>query len=166
MKRLSGLAVALFLIGSTWNAFAQPNDVVRIDKKTDIKVVYDVKVDEWDAGVGKALYYVRGLFEAYRKQGVPPEELHISIVVHGAPVYWLIDDEHYQWYREDPFATNPNEHVIASLISLGASVEACNSSMKGKGWKPEDLQPGVIAVHDGYTRLIELQQRGYSYIRF
>lgn len=38
--------------------------------------------------------------------------------------------------------------------------------MKGKGWTHKDLLPGVRVVHDGYTRLIDLQQRGYGYIRF
>lgn len=168
---LHAVVLALILVVPSLPAAAaahsdEAGSIVLIERKADIKVVYDVKEDEWDAGIGKALYYVRGLYEAYNKQGVPPEALKISIVIHGKPVYWLLDDPHYQWYTDDPFAVNPNAHVIESLLSLGASIEACNSTMKGKGWKPEDLQPGVTAVHDGYTRLIELQQRGYSYIRF
>ena len=36
----------------------------------------------------------------------------------------------------------------------------------GKGWSAQDLLPGVSVAHDVYTRIINLQQQGYSYIRF
>ena len=36
----------------------------------------------------------------------------------------------------------------------------------GKGWTADDLMPGARVVHDAYSRLIDLQQQGYAYIRF
>ncbi len=140
--------------------------IITIERKKDIKVVYDVKTNEWSAGIGKALFYVRGLYEAYRKQGVDPSELTISVVLHGPTVYWLLKDEAFQEYTRNPFDINPNHHVVESLLELGASIEACNSSMKSKGWFPDDLLPGVKVVHDAYTRMIELQYEGYKYIHF
>jgi intracellular sulfur oxidation DsrE/DsrF family protein len=50
--------------------------------------------------------------------------------------------------------------------TLRGSVEICHVTMKGKGWTAEDILPGVIIVHDAYTRLIDLQNRGWAYIRF
>jgi intracellular sulfur oxidation DsrE/DsrF family protein len=44
------------------------------------------------------------------------------------------------------------------------SVEICHSAMKSKGWKIADVLPGVAIVHDGYTRLIRLQNAGHAYI--
>lgn len=55
---------------------------------------------------------------------------------------------------------------MAELLQHGVSVEICNVTMRAKGFTPEDLLPGVVIVHDAYTRLIDLQQRGYAYIRF
>lgn len=140
--------------------------VVQIKKRQNIKVAYDVKEDVWDAGVGKALYYVRGLLIAYGSMGVLPKQLKISIVLHGPTVYWALNEATYQDRSEDPFAYNPNEHVIRQLIALGVSVEICNSTLKGKGWGRKNLLPGVTIVHDAYTRLIDLQHANYSYIRF
>ncbi len=140
--------------------------LITVQTRHDIRVVYDIKTDELQAGIGKALYYLRGLYEAYRKQGVPPQELHVSAVLHGPTVKWLLNDEAYQDYTGDPFAVNLNHHVVEQLIELGASIEACNVTMKSHGWTAEDLLPGVKVVHDGYTRMIDLQQRGYAYIRF
>lgn len=142
------------------------HNVITVETAKTIRIAYDVKDDEWDAGIGKALYYVRGLYEAYRKQGVAAEHLHVSIVLHGPTVYWLLNDEAYQNHTLDPFSVNPNSHAIEALTAVGASIEACHSTMKGKGWKHDDLLPDVRMVHDGYTRLIDLQQRGYAYIRF
>lgn len=51
--------------------------VINVEQHENIRVAYDVKDDVWDAGIGKALYYVRGLLEAYKDQGVaPPESAH------------------------------------------------------------------------------------------
>ncbi len=159
------LALGLFSPPPAW-AGQEADPIIRVEVRQDIRVVYDIKTDEWEAGIGRALYYVRGLYEAYAKQGVKPEQLHLSLVLHGPTVYWLLDDAAYQNHTGDPFAYNPNRQTVDELIHLGASVEACNSTMKGRGWKPADLLPGVKAVHDGYSRMIDLQQRGYGYIRF
>jgi len=140
--------------------------LIGIEKREHIRVVYDVRDDVWSAGIGKALYYVRGLVEAYRSQNVPPEKLHVSVVIAGKAAYWLLNDTAYQDYKNDPFAYNPNSQVVEELIELGVSVELCNATRKGRGWQTEDLLPGVKRVHDGYTRLIDLQQKGYAYIRF
>ena len=42
--------------------FALPlTPILDITKKTNIRVVYDVKDDVWDAGIGTGLYYVRAI---------------------------------------------------------------------------------------------------------
>ena len=146
-------------------ALVQPK-IVNITKKQNIRVVYDVKDDVWDAGIGKALYYARGLLESYKAFGVPQKEIHISIVLHGPTAYWVLNEATYRQFKNDEFAFNPNEHVIQGLLQHGVSVEVCNISLRGKGWTAADLLPGVTVVHDAYSRLIDLQQQGYTYIRF
>jgi len=140
--------------------------VVQIQKRKNIQVAYDVKDDVLDAGIGKALYYVRGLLESYKSMGVLPAQLHISVVVHGSAAHWLLQEGAYQQNENDPFAYNPNTQVVQELLDHGVSVEICHSTMKSKGWTADEILPGVIIVHDAYTRLIDLQQRGYAYIRF
>jgi len=140
--------------------------IIKITKKKNIRVVYDVKDDVWDAGIGKALYYARGLVEAYKALDVPAKEIKISIVLHGPTVYWALKDAPYREFKNDEFAFNPNEHVIQELLKHGVSVEVCNVTLHGKGWGADDLIPGVTIVRDAYTRIIDLQQQGYSYIRF
>ncbi len=145
---------------------SEESGLIGIEKREHIRVVYDVRNDDWAAGIGKALYYVRGLIEAYRSQGVPPRQLHVSVVIAGKAAYWLLDDAAYQDFKNDEFTYNPNKKVVEELIELGVSVELCNATKKARGWRDEELLPDIKRVHDGYTRLIDLQQQGYAYIRF
>jgi intracellular sulfur oxidation DsrE/DsrF family protein len=137
-----------------------------VERRQEVRVAYDIKDDVWEAGIGKALYYARGLIESYRAQGVPPEALRVSLVLHGPTAYWLVQDEPFRRQVGDPFAVNTNDKVVADLTALGVSVEVCGVTMRARGWTAADLLPGVVVVHDAYTRLIDLQQRGYAYIRF
>lgn len=49
-----------------------PRQMVTVDPNGVYRVVYDIHSDEQAAGISKGLYYARGLFEAFRKQGVKP----------------------------------------------------------------------------------------------
>ena len=140
--------------------------IINVTKKTNIRVVYDIKDDASEAGIGKGLYYVRGLLEAYKSQGISEKNLKISVVLHGPTVYWMLNENAYRQFKHDEFDFNPNEQVLRELLNHGVSVEVCNLTLRGKGWTADDLMPGVKLVHDAYTRLIDLQQRGYAYIRF
>jgi intracellular sulfur oxidation DsrE/DsrF family protein len=127
-------------------------------------VVYDIHSGETSAGISKGLYYARGLIEAYRKQGVPPKQLDIHLVLHGDAAKFMLVDETYQMAVNDLFAVNLNAKITQDLLNLGVSVEICHSVMNSMGWTADDVLPGVTIVHDGYTRLIKLQNDGYAYI--
>lgn len=139
---------------------------IEVDKNATYKAVYDIKENISQAGIGKALYYARGLLEAFKGQGVSPKQLDIHLVLHGDAAHWLLKDETYQVAIDDPFAVNPHDKVVNELLEHGVHVEICQVTMKAKGWKPEDVLPGVKIVHDGYTRLIQLQNKGYAYVGF
>lgn len=174
MNRLSKVVclTLVMLPVCTWrSATAQEvkpaNDrIIGVETRQNIHVAYDIKDNLLDAGIGKGLYYVRGLLESYKAVKVAPAQRHISVVLHGEAAYMLLNDEAYQEHTLDPFSANPNDQVVTELLDQGVSVEICYQTMKGKGWTAGDILPGVTIVHDAYTRLIDLQQRDYAYIRF
>lgn len=45
-------------------------------------------------------------------------------------------------------------------------LELCKSTMQSHGWTGKDVLPGVRIVVGAYPRIIDLQLRGYAYIRF
>lgn len=138
--------------------------MVKVDPQAHFRVVYDIHSGETAAGTSKGLYYARGLIEAYRKQGVAPAQLDIHLVLHGDAAKFLLIDDTYQRAVKDPFAVNLNAKITQDLLDMGVSVEICHSVMKSMGWAADDVLPGVTIVHDGYTRLIKLQNDGYAYI--
>ncbi len=142
--------------------------VLQVTKKTNIHVVYDIDTGQVTpgTGIGRGLYYVRGLLESYRKQGVMPKDLDIHVVLHGRAAPQALRDDGFAQVVGDPFAVNPNKALIRDLLDLGVKVEVCNVTLKAYGLLPEDVLPGVQPVFDAYTRLIDLQQRGYAYIKF
>ena len=162
--------IGLLLIAAVFAPIARavevvdPRPLVKVEPGNTYKAVYDIHESDLAAGVSKGLYYARGLIEAFGKQGVKPSQLDIHLVLHGEAAQFLLIDETYQKAVNDPFAVNLNAKIAQDLINLGVSVEICHSVMKSKGWKPADVLPGVTIVHDGYTRLVKLQNDGYAYI--
>jgi len=165
---LCAIGCALALAGpspaSAAGAAPEVRAMVKVDPRAHYKVVYDIHSTETEAGINKGLYYARGLIEAYRKQGVEPAQLDIHLVLHGGAAKNLLVDDAYQKAVDDLFAVNLNAKITQDLLDLGVDVEICHSVMRAKGWKPADVLPGVTIVHDGYTRLVKLQNDGYAYI--
>jgi intracellular sulfur oxidation DsrE/DsrF family protein len=138
--------------------------MVKVDPGAHYKVVYDIHSADIAAGISRGLYFARGLIEAYGKQGVEPKQLDVHLVLHGDAALVLLVDDTYRDAVGDPFAVNLNARITQDLLDLGVSVEICHSAMKAKGWTADDILPDVTIVHDGYTRLIQLQNEGYAYI--
>jgi uncharacterized protein len=68
-------------------------------------------------------------------------------------------------------AKEPLRHVsddaklkIKSMADYGVKFHACGNTMKALGWTKEDLYDFVEVVPVGAADLIELQEKGYSYI--
>lgn len=164
---LQALFAAFFALATAGAVAADPGParpMVKVEAGGHYRVVYDIHSDDMAAGISKGLYYARGLYEAFRKQGVAPGQIDARLVLHGDAAVMLLNDETYQTATGDPFAVNPNAKIVQDLLDLGVGVEICHSAMKAKGWKPADVLPGVTIVHDGYTRLVKLQNDGYAYI--
>lgn len=68
-------------------------------------------------------------------------------------------------------AKNPTRPVseeirqrVSSLSQYGVEFHACGNTMKALGWQKDDLLPFVKVVEVGASDLMELQEKGYSYI--
>ena len=166
-SRIFCTALCMFGLAASPLAGAASLDVrpmVKVDARAHYKAVYDIHSTEVAAGISKGLFYARGLVEAFGKQEVKSKQLDIHLVLHGDAAQFLLINDSYQQALGDPFAVNLNAKIVQDLLNLGLHVEICHSVMKAKGWTPDDVLPGVTIVHDGYTRLIKLQNDGYAYI--
>lgn len=156
--------IALFFTIS--NAKAQNPELKEINHKTNVTSVWEVNTDVWEEGVGAGLHYPSLLNARYKQQGLSKADYKISVVVHLAAGYWLLNDAAYQKHTGKP-GGNPNKELVAQLINDGLSIEICGVTMANNKWTADDLLPGVVILGMGaYARIVDLEKSGYSYIRF
>lgn len=167
--RCTAVAAALALLTAALlavNCGSDRGEPVGITIQQDVRVVYQVKTDEWREGVGSGLYQVRNLYRIYDDMGLRLRYIHLSAVFHGDAAYWMLTDEAYNEHR-GVSTGNPNRELIEELADdLGASIEVCSRSLKQHGWSEDDVLPEVTIVRAAYPRIIDLQLQGYAYIRF
>ena len=139
--------------------------VVGLQHDGPVRVVYQMTADEWKDGVGKGLLYLRNLHRGYIDAGVGADNLKIHAVFHGAAAVHLLTDSAWNGWQEDS-GGNPNTELIAELTRRGVAVELCDTRRVANGWSKADIHPDVILVGGAYQRIIDLQLRGFAYIRF
>jgi hypothetical protein len=54
---------------------------------------------------------------------------------------------------------------VEVLLTGGLRVDACQITMRRQSIKPEELIEGLTPIPSGVVRVMELQERGYAYIR-
>lgn len=154
--------VALFALTLTASA-AEP-EVIPIQVRENLRIVYQVTDDAAHEGVNKGLFYAIKLINTYQKQGIAPEQVHLHLVYHGTGIAAVVNDEARKRLGTD--TANQNAKILAELVKRGVQVELCENTMQQKGVKPSELMPGVKLVVGAFPRLIDLQLQGFAYIKF
>jgi intracellular sulfur oxidation DsrE/DsrF family protein len=117
-----------------------------------------IQVDQNDPAVmNLALNNAANVLEYYRSKG---EEVEVEVVAYGPGLHML---------RED---TSPVKDRIRRLSehSFPAAIKfaACNNTKEGmqkREGHPIEILPQATIVPSGVVRLMELQERGWSYVR-
>lgn len=161
MKRFLPVLSFLFLVA---NLPAAGQEVIPIQVRENLRIVYQVTDDQLHEGVNKGLFYARKLINTYEKHGISPDQIHLHLVYHGTGIAAVVNDEARR--RLDVATANPNGELLAELVRRGVQVELCENTMQQKGVKPAELMPGVKLVVGAFPRLIDLQLQGYAYIKF
>ena len=79
-------AVAIPIFYAMGTSKSKQTEPLDIKTKENIRVVYQIKTDEWKQGVGSGLHYVQKLYKAYQTMEIPAVELEIHAVLHGVRV--------------------------------------------------------------------------------
>lgn len=144
---------------------ADERSVLPLEHDGPIKAVFQVTKDEMKDGVHKGLYTLKNLHESYVKAGIDPKRINLRAVYHGDAADHLLTDEMWNRWRKTT-GGNPNTQILAELRDLGVSVELCDSRRIQNEWSKADVHPDVLLAPNAYQRIIDLQLRGYAYIRF
>ncbi len=54
---------------------------------------------------------------------------------------------------------------VEALLTSGMAMGACQLTMKRQSIKPEELIDGLVPIPSGVVRVMELEEKGYAYIR-
>ena len=152
------------LLALTISTSAAEPEVIPIQVRENLRIVYQVTDDVAHEGVNKGLFYARKLIKTYEKQGIAADQVHLHLVYHGTGIAAVVNDAARKRLGTD--TANPNGEILAELIKRGVQVELCENTMQQKGVKPTELMPGVKLVVGAFPRLIDLQLQGFAYIKF
>lgn len=164
MKHPTLLTALLFLAAITTVRAAEP-EIIPLQVRDNIRVVYQVSGDALQEGVDKGLFYARKLINTYGKQGIAAGQVHLHLVYHGTAIAAVVNPGARQRLKAAT-AGNPNRAILAELVQRGVQIELCEDTMRKKGVAPAELMPGVTLVVGAYPRLIDLQLQGFAYIKF
>lgn len=106
------------------------------------KAVFHIdEMEKWDLLLGNISNFLNGLHDDYL----------LHVVINAAAVSALLDEA----YQEK----------ISGLVQQQVCFECCQIALQGNGIDASYLPQGVHVVPSGIQRLIELQQRGFAYIK-
>ncbi len=99
----------------------------------------------------------------HARAGVNPEQIKLALVVHGPAGKDTLTSPAY---KARFGVENPNAPLLAALQSKGVRVVVCGQTAAHRGFRRDELAPGVEVALSAMTALVTLQSEGYQLISF
>ena len=124
------------------------------------KAVFDLAAYPGEVtAVNVRLESVARFLNMHGRNGVPVENMDLAIVVHGAAVKNLLNNDAYEArYKIE----NPNLELLTQLHAAGVSIYVCGQSASFGGVDKNELADGVQLALSAMTMLTVLQSDGYA----
>lgn len=136
-------------------AVASVEEAEPIAPDTVFKVVFSVSEAAAAGEISRRLETPARFLNMHVRAGVPQENIHLAVVVHGPAARDLLREPR-------PGETNPNAGLIAALLTHGVDIILCGQTAANLGLSPDDLLPGVRLSLSAMTAHALLQQDGYT----
>lgn len=127
----------------------------RLSAESVFKIAYDISKAGENGKVSRKLETPARFLNMHYAAGVPAENMHLAVVVHGGAHKDLLTDEARG-------SENPNAALIADLVAHGVTFELCGQTAAYYDVTEEDLLPGVRIGLSAMTAHALLQQDGYT----
>jgi intracellular sulfur oxidation DsrE/DsrF family protein len=113
--------------------------------------------------VNQTLNSAARFLNMHAQAGVPAEQLHLAMVVHGPAGRDLLNDD---VYRERFGTPNPNTPLLEELSRAGVRVILCGQTAAARNLPRDALAPTVEVALSAMTAFVLLQDEGYRLIPF
>lgn len=105
-----------------------------------------------------ALNSVARFLNMHARAGVPRDQIHAAVVVHGSAGWEVLD---HAAYRDRYGVDNPNAELIRELTDVGAQVILCGQTAASRGIPRDGLIDAVDVALSAMTAFLVLQEDGY-----
>lgn len=140
---------------SDYGPVAEISSAAPIPPETVFKVAFDVSEAGTAGEMSRRLESPARFLNMHVRAGVPLENIHLVIVVHGPAARDLMIEPR-------PGESNANAGLVAALVANGVEIILCGQSAANAGIEPESLLPGVRLSLSAMTAFALLQQDGYT----
>lgn len=144
--------------------FDAPHATEKPDPNMEYKVVIDVATGDNDKTAPfYSLVNVARLLNLHAMGGVPKEQMHVVLAIHGGAIYAALDNESY---KERFDVDNPHLELFEKLQKAGVKMFVCSQSLLGRDLDHERLAPGIQVATSMLTTLTTYQLKGYAALKF
>lgn len=139
--------------------FYQVPDAQTLAKNSHFKIAFDVSKQATEGELNFAFNSLARFINMHVDSGVPIDNIHLALVVHGGASKDLLADKYYQALY---MKTNANQALIKQLLAHNTEVYLCGQSATHFDVSADKLIPGVKLMLSAMTAHAYLQQQGYS----
>ncbi len=180
MNRIKSLALTITLLCISQLALAQgrinpaiesfggifdaPYATEKPDPNQQYKIVIDIATNDGEPDdIAYSLYNVARLMNLHVMGGVPKENMHVVLAIHGGAAYSVMNNEEYKKKYE---VDNPHLALFKELKEAGVQMFACSQSLKGRGIDHEKMAPEISVATSMLTVMTTYQLKGYAALKF
>ncbi len=138
---------------------ARVKDAPALPPDSQFKVAFDVAAAAAPGELNRALVSAARFLNMHAAHGVPAENLHLALVIHGGAVFDVASDA---VRAKKSLGENANTELLAELQRHGVRIQVCGQSAAHHGVAAADLLPGVQMALSAMTAHALLQQAGYT----
>jgi intracellular sulfur oxidation DsrE/DsrF family protein len=144
--------------------FAIPEATEIPDPQAEIKIIIDlVSGSDDQSQINRMVDNIARMINLHGLGGVPKENLHVKVAVHGGAVFSILNESaYYKLYG----VQNPNLPVYEALKAAGVEFYVCGQSLIARDMEVTDVWTGAEIALSMLTTLTKYLPQGYTLMRF
>lgn len=137
-----------------------PVEALDVPTPTSYRLLFDISTspDAPDA-VSTQLNTVARFLNMHARDGVPPEQMQLAVVLHGTAGKYALNHDAYR-ARYD--VEHTNLRLIEALRAAGVEIYLCGQTAMHRGLPPDELAPAVDLALSALTVIATLDADGYT----
>jgi intracellular sulfur oxidation DsrE/DsrF family protein len=152
------------VIKSYGTVYQLPAAAQKPDPKIDYKILVELTENAAKPdSLNEYLEAIATLINLHAAEGVPKENIHVTVVLRKMATYAVFGNE---LYREKFKVDNPNLQLLKELHDAGTEFYVCGQTMQKRNISESKLVPEAKVASSGLTAITTYQLKGYTMIKF